>query len=146
MAFLERSKFPAPVRKWKPNKMQMKEQYCWAITQAGGRLCCRRSGSCILDFGYPLDSLLCTYAVDKYVSHIPTCAKFYSRRTFQNLIICVSRWVSLFLKEIFPFCTQNINSFKDAQLKGCRLHSIWRLYMYKPVFNFRRQGRSKHLF
>jgi hypothetical protein len=37
------------------------EEYCWAITQAVGRSCCRRSSSIVLEFWYQLDPFLRTY-------------------------------------------------------------------------------------
>jgi hypothetical protein len=36
------------------------EEYCWAITQAAGRSCCGRSGYRVLEFGFQLDSRICS--------------------------------------------------------------------------------------
>jgi hypothetical protein len=42
------------------------QEYCWAITQAAGRLYCGRSDSAMLEFGFLLGCLVhkYTYTVD----------------------------------------------------------------------------------
>jgi len=57
--------------------IRLAEEYCWAITQAAGRSCCGRSGSSVLEFGYQLDSLVCTYIYSwpySYVYSVTACA------------------------------------------------------------------------
>jgi len=39
------------------------EEYCWAKT-CGGRFCCGLSSSSVFEYGFQLDTRLCTYACD----------------------------------------------------------------------------------
>lgn len=61
-------------------KRSESEEYC-AITKASKSSCRGRFYSSVLENGFQLASILCTDAVDNVVS-APTCAEFYSRRTF----------------------------------------------------------------
>jgi hypothetical protein len=46
------------LREGKRSKEKVAEEYCWAITETAGRLCCGRSGSSMLESGSQLESLL----------------------------------------------------------------------------------------
>jgi len=52
------------------NKTKVEEEYCRAITQEAGQSCCGQSGSCVLEFGFQLDSLLYTNIFDHMYTQI----------------------------------------------------------------------------
>ena len=57
-------------------EMTVAEEYCWAMTQALGRLYCGRSGSSVMEFEFQLDCLAYTHIVDQVCSQFqlaPDC-------------------------------------------------------------------------
>lgn len=52
---------------------RMTEEYCWAITQVMGHICCDRSHTIMLGDGFQLDSLVYTQTAD-HIFSVSTCA------------------------------------------------------------------------
>ena len=75
-----------PLWEGKLNETKMAEEYCWAITQVAGLLCCGRSGPSDMKFGLQLD--LCIY-----ICSLPTCAKCDLPSSSRNALNCTSRGV-----------------------------------------------------
>jgi hypothetical protein len=81
------------LRYCKLNEAKLEEGYCRAITQAGKRSYCGRSGYSVLDFGLHMDYLLYTYVV----VHVYTQFRRVLYRPGRNY--CVSRGVSRVLND-----------------------------------------------
>lgn len=45
----------------------MAEEYCLAVAQVAGRSSCGQLGCSMLESGFQMDCLVCTYIVDQYV-------------------------------------------------------------------------------
>ena len=73
------------------NDTKVAEEFCWAITQAAGRSCCSRSGSCVLEFGFQLDSLVCTYIFDHTYAQLRLAPNRPERNYCVSLGGCVMR-------------------------------------------------------
>jgi hypothetical protein len=89
------------------------EEYCWAITEAAGRSCCGRSHSRMLEFGFELDSYICSWP---YPYSFPTCEKFDLYRAFRNVNYFLGWGIAVF--STIRYFLQKV--LYDAKSRRCR--------------------------